>query len=191
MTVSLAVLTTDPIVPYAPVPVDPAIVAEYAGSPLTSRASELDRALMSYPLRFRGIEAKRLALLAFWRARRGPVGLFYFRDRLDYTRTGIVPTGLVNGSNTVFTIPVGDPYGGDFPIDDANAVLTVNGTPVSKTVGTDERTFTAAVAPAGGTTVLLAYTYYRKVRFLGDRFPLTNPAVGTFEVALDLMEEVA
>lgn len=191
MTVSLAVFTTDPIVPYEPGLFDPAIVAEFAGTPTTSRASELERALCVFRLRFRGTETKRAAIDAFWRARRGPVGLFYFRDRIAYTRTGITPTGLVNGANTVYTIPVGDPYGGDFPIEDATAILYVDGLAVSKTTSTDGRTMTAAVAPAGGTVVTMDYTYYRKVRFVGDRLAVSNPAVGTYEVSAELQEEVA
>lgn len=189
MSVSLSIFTWDPVHPYGQTIVDPAVVLPYAGTPLVSAFSSTDRPRLRVRAHFRGAIAKYAAIRDFWIARRGPVELFYFRPRIDYAKTSVTPTGAVNGSNTVYTVPADATYGGDYPIDDANAVLTVNGTPVSKTVDTDGRTFTAAAAPAGGTTVRIAYYAYRKFRFVGEEFPTSYPAVGTYEFDLEMREE--
>lgn len=189
MSVTLPIFTWDPIHPYRQTEVDPTVVVPYAGTPLTSRYSETDRPRLNVGAHFRGVATKYEGIRAFWVTRRGPVNLFYFRPRINYAHANVTPTGLVNGANTVYTVPADVTYGGDYPIDDANAILTVNGTPVAKTVDTDGRTFTAAAAPAGGTTVRLAYWAYRRFRFGSDQFPTAYPVVGTYEFDLELVEE--
>lgn len=188
MAVTLQILTFVPVLPYAPRLRDPATIAEFDGSPLTARAAALERAYRVYNVRRRMNAAAWATFLAFWEARRGAVSLFYWKDPLEYARTAVA-LGTGDGVQTDWPIPVGSPYGGDFPIDDANAILKVNGTPVSKTTDTDGRSFTAAVAPGAGTTVTADYWYYRRVRFGSDELGLSHPAVGTYEVAVELVED--
>lgn len=192
MAVTLPVLTLVPTAPYRFVLWDPTDKAEFDGSPYTSEASRLSRGLNRWDFSVRKNDAALATLLTFWKARRGPAGLFYWRPgkEAEYARTAIVPTGAINGVNKVYTIPVGDPNGGDYPIDDANAILKVNGVAVAKTVDTDGRTMTATVAPAGGTTVTMDYYRYARVRFDGDRFDVQHRVPGENIVPLLLTEQV-
>lgn len=188
MPATLAVLDFVPVLPYVPRWRDPAVVAEFEGSPLTARASTLERAFRVFPVHRRMTAAAFATFVAFWEARRGVVSLFYWKDPLGYTRVA-VPLGVSAGGQVDFPIPDGSPYGGDFPIADANAILKSDGTPIAKTTDTDGRKFTASAAPGAGHTMTADYWYYRRVRFGSDELGLNHPAVGTYEVAVDLLEE--
>lgn len=118
--------------------------------------------LRRYNLSIALTNSERVTLDAFLRAREHMGTAFYWTDPADHARTAVA-LGAGNGVKTVFSLPSGETLL-DYPINDANAILKVNGTPVSRTVQTDARTITAAVAPAGGTTVTCDYHYCRIVR---------------------------
>lgn len=193
MAVTLAIFPSTPLVPYTPTLRDPAVVVEFAGSPLSARASTLERAYrrFAFRVRLRG-DTERATFVDFWIARRGPVGVFYFRDRVEYARVSVA-LGTAIAAQVNFPIPSGDPYGGDYPIDDANAILYADtgGGPVavSKTVDTDGRKFVAAVAPGAGAVMTASYWYYRRVRFESDELPVPHPIVGAHEAEVVLVEE--
>lgn len=189
MAVTLQVLSFVPVLPYSPRLVDPTTIAEFAGTPRTARASELERAYRVYPVRRRMNAAAYATLVAFFEARRGPVELFYWKEPLLYARTTIA-LGTGDGAQTVWPIPSGSPYGGDFPIDDANAIVYVDGVAVSKTTDTDGRAFTlASAAGTSGKAITASYHYYRRVRFGDQALVLSHAAVGTYEVSVELVEE--
>lgn len=110
--------------------------------------------------------AERAVVDEFFEDRVLDVGSFYWMVPATHTRTGVA-LGTGNGSNQSFPLPSSGAEQRDYPIEDATAVLKVNGTPVSATVDTDTRTFTAAVAPGLGTAVTADYTFYRLVRLEG------------------------
>ena len=190
MAVSLDVLTFVPVHPYSPRLRDPATIAEFEGSPLTGRAATLERGYRVYPVRKRMNAAAYATFEAFWEAHRGAVVLFYWKEPLVYARTAVA-LGVSAGGQVNFPIPEGSPYGGDFPIDDGHAILKSDGTPITKTTDTDGRKFVAGAAPGAGHTMTADYWFYRRVRFGSDELGLNVPAVGTYEVAVELVEEAA
>jgi len=193
MPTTLAIFPSTPLVPYTPTLRDPAIVAEFSGSPLSARASTLERAYrrFAFRVRLRGT-TERAAFADFWVARRGPVGLFYFLDRVEYARVSVA-LGVAVAAQVDFLVPTGATTGGDFPVADANAILYADtgGGPavVAKTVDTDGRKFVASAAPGAGAIMTASYWYYRRVRFEGDEQPIPHPIVGSHEADVALVEE--
>lgn len=86
-----------------------------------------------------------------------------------------------------FELPVTGMYGGDYPIDDVHAVLYADAAPVTATVDTDGRKFTAAVAPGAGKVMTADYWYYRRVRLDSDVRWL-EPVSGTYAIQVELQE---
>lgn len=185
---ALAVLSATyvPLHPYGYGDDRPVVVARMSGG-AEQRAASLSRKLRAYTLRFRTTAANRLAIDAFFEARGYQAESFLWKDLKDYARTGISPTPSTgNGVATVFTIPKTGTHGGDYPIDDANALLKVAGSPVTKTVQTDARTMTAAAAP-GASAITMDYHFYKRVRLAGA-YEWSEPVYGVFEATLRLAE---
>lgn len=189
---ALAVLSATyvPLQPYVYEDDQPAVTAQMSGGP-AQRAAVLSRKRRSYVLGFKVLEAGRLAIDAFFEARRFTVESFLWKDLKDYARTGVVPSPATSdGVVTVFTIPTTGTYGGDYPIDDANAILYRAGVIATKTVQTDARTMTASVAPLTGGAMTMAYHYYRRVS-LAERYRWSEAAYGHFRTSIRLTEVAA
>jgi len=190
MAVTLAVFPFVPTHPYRRTRVDPTSVASFSGSPLTSRATLLGRDLFRFSWVGRYSSANLATLEAFWVARRGPAGLCYFKDPVGNPRTAIA-LGTAIAAQVLFSLPASGTYLGDFPIDDANAILYADGSPVTiASIDTDGRTVTASSAPGVGKVMTFTYGAYRKARFVSEELEVSTPAVGTYEVPVDLVEEV-
>lgn len=189
MPATLSVFPFVPAHPYQRRLIDPTAIATFSGSPLTARATLLSRAYHAFAWQARLSAANLATLEAFWIARRGPAGLLYYKDPVAYIRTA-VSLGTSIAAQTVFALPVGA-YLGDFPISNASAILYSDGSPITiASIDTDGRTITASSAPGAGHAMTATYHYYRKVRFVSESFEASTPAVGTYEVPVDLVEEV-
>ena len=187
MTLQVLSATYVPLHPYDFGDDRPTVVARMSGG-AEQRAASLSRKLRTYTLRFRTTAATRLALDTFFEARGYTLESFLWKDLKDYARTGVAPTPATSdGAQTVFTIPLTGVYGGDYPIDDANAILYRAGVAATKTVQTDARTMTAAVAPLTGGAMTMAYHFYKRVR-LAERYDWSEPIFGVFETAMRLVE---
>jgi len=92
-------------------------------------------------------------------------------------------------AQTVYPIPTGKPNGGDYPLDNVNAILKLDGSPVTKTVQTEARTMTASVGATGGELVTIEYDFYRLFR-LEAPFEWTHIAAGDgwFQTAFGVVE---
>lgn len=190
MPTTLSVFPFVPTHPYTRKRIDPTAIASFSGSPLTSRASFLDRDLFAFAWSGRFTLANLETLEAFWVARRGPVGLFYFKDPIGNPRTS-ASLGTAIAAQTVFPLPTGA-YRGEFPIDNGTAILYADGSPVTiASVDTDGRSVTASSAPGVGKVMTLTYQHYRKVRFATEELDIQTPAVGTYDVPIALLEEAA
>lgn len=190
MPTTLSVFPFVPTHPYSRKRIDPTAIASFSGSPLTSRASFLDRDLFAFAWSGRFTLANLETLEAFWVARRGPVGLFYFKDPIGNPRTS-ASLGTAIAAQTVFPLPTGA-YRGEFPIDNGTAILYADASPVAiASVDTDGRSVTASSAPGVGKVMTLTYQHYRKVRFATEELDIQTPAVGTYDVPIALLEEAA
>lgn len=190
MTLAVFSASYVPLQPYTYEDDRPAVAAQMSGGP-SQRATVISRKVRSYVLGFKVLEATRLAIDAFFEARGYTVESFLWKDLKDYARTGVVPSPATsNGVATVFTIPLTGTYGGDYPIDDANAILYRAGVAATKTVQTDARTMTASVAPLTGGAMTMDYHYYRRVH-LAERFRWSEAAYGHFRTTLRFEEVVA
>jgi hypothetical protein len=189
--VSLAIFPTTPpaIHPYGYEDDDAALIVKMAGSALEQRSSLYGRKLRTYHLRYRTTASNRATLDAFFLARRFTAESFLYRDLKDYARTGVaVVPATSDGIVTAFALPTSGVYAGDYPIDDAHAILYRAGVSVGTiTVQTDARTLTRSPAPSAGGAMTADYWYYRRVRLL-DRFAWAEPVYGTFEADFALVE---
>lgn len=141
----------------------PKVVARMSGG-AEQRAATLSRPLRTYRLLLMRQSSDRAAIDTFFATAGYGVTSFLWKDLQDYARTGITPTPATSdGANAVFTIPLTGLYGGDYPIDDGNAILYRAGVAATKTVQTDARTMTAAVAPLTGGAMTMDYQFYRRV----------------------------
>ncbi|MFG6413798.1 DUF2460 domain-containing protein [Roseateles sp. DC23W] len=113
------------------------------------------------------------ALRAFFRARRGALDPFYFRDE---TNNAVVAQTVGLGELGRVTFPLVYNEGGTIDrvgavdITGAAPVALVNGTPVSATFGRDTLTLASAAAP--GATVAWTGAYFYHVAFADDKLDL-------------------
>lgn len=188
---SLAIFTFTPRHPVGYRLRRPSRTYSFAGSQSEQRVSLASRTLRVYrwPFRVSAASGTREALDAFFVARGGSGESFLVKDLKDYARTGVVlepPTS--DDVETVFSLPTSGELAGDYPIDDANAILYRAGVAAAKTVQTDARTLTAAVAPLTGGAMTADYWYRRRVKFAED-LEWSEPVFGTFECEV-VLEEV-
>lgn len=190
----LPIFTWAPLLPYEPYADDDAIVSQFAGAGSEQRGSVLSREMLRWPLQFTVNGTDHSAMRAFFRARRGVVAPFYWKDTLEYARTGVALTPTSDGATLAFALPKSGEYGGDHPISDANVKLyraaVLNGGALS--AGTDARTIITDSAPsAGGAAMTADYWYYRRVRFGEQRWSsalVSRAGTGTYRVRLTLVE---
>lgn len=187
----LSIFTWDPEMPYAPFADDASEVSSFAGSGSEQRGSLFSREFWRWPLTFLVRQSDRDAMLAFWKARRGNVGAFYWKDHNEYARTGIALTPASDGVLSTFALPKSGQYGGDYPISDAHLVLkraaVANGGTIS--ADTDARTISTTVVPVTGGAMTADYWFYRRVRFetsVWNESMLSRS--GTFRITLALRE---
>lgn len=162
---ALAVFSANytPLHPYTFGDDRPKVVARMAGG-AEQRAATLSRPLRTYRLLLLRQASDRAAIDTFFATAGIGVTSFLWKDLKDYTRTGVVPSPATSdGVQTVFTLPKTGIYGGDYPVDDGNAILYRAGVAATKTVQTDARTMTASVAPLTGGAMTMDYHYYRRV----------------------------
>ena len=134
--------------------------------------------------------SERATLDAFLAARTYEKTAFYWKPPATYTRTAVA-LGTGDGVATVFTIPTTGVEVRDYPINDATAVLKVNGVAVTATVSTSGRTFTATSPPALGTAVTADYTFMRLVRLEGGiEWTVENAAYDWNTASITLVEVV-
>lgn len=122
-------------------------------------------------LRSRAALAELQTLTGFYNTHGGPFESFLFTDRDDSTATS-APIGVGDGTTTIFQAL--RPWGGF-----AEAVDAFNGTPTVYVNGNATTAFavsagsgriTFSTAPAVGAVLTWSGTYYRRVRFDGDKF---------------------
>ena len=190
---SLAVFSSPtPIEPYRGAPLRETTIVRFAGAGSEGRASPTSREFWRWVLRFRLTDANLATLAAFFLARgqQGTSFLWKPLKAVEYARTAIA-LGTSTLTQTVFSLPTSGQYAGDYPVDDANCILKSDGTPISKTVQTDARTITAAVAPGSGHVITADYYRYARVR-LDGAWDFSEPVYSASEVgSLALLEVVA
>ena len=116
---------------------------------------------------------------------RGTTESFLMRDP-DRSARASVALGTSIAAQTIFTIPTDGVVGGDYPVDNASAILYDDGAPVTKTVVTDSRHFDASVSPTAGSVMTADYEYY--LRFEIQSFRVSNAGGALWAVTLQLQE---
>jgi hypothetical protein len=172
---TIAVWTQTPDMAWARTPIRPAEVIAFAPGGSEQRADLQDRTRWEYYWPMSISRSEMLAVEAFLEARSWVVEAFFVREPRNgrYARTG-VSIGTGDGVETVFSIPSSGDEAGDYPIDDANAIVYVDGSPVTvSSVDTEDQTFTLAAAATNLKPVTADYHYYRLVRLL-DRFEFAS-----------------
>lgn len=180
---TLQIFAETPLHPYAWETSRPVLKASMAGGG-EQRASLLSRALTRWTLRFRGNDAKRETIDAFFEARGWTLESFLWQDLKRYTRTGIA-IGTGDGLETTFALPSTGLYGGDYPA--APFQLYAAAAPVAGTVDTDARSFTYAAPPAAAAALTVDYAYLRRVKLDGP-YTWTEPVFGVYFTELVLVE---
>lgn len=145
---------------------DPDVIVQYAGTRTEQRATLADISLRVYDsLAFRGNNAKRQEVDAFFRVTRQRKTAFYFRDPRDHGRTGVSLGTSVSGQ-TGFDLPSSGEYSRDYPISTATITVYDDGSPTGATVtvSTDARRVTLSAAPTSGSVMTTDYHAYRLVR---------------------------
>jgi len=183
---TLAILTLPPWETYDRTPVLPVLNQSYGeGAEIRAALEGLERYRWIWPMRLTASE------LATWqefaRLRSQTVESFLIKDvKFGYARTNVA-LGTSTVGQTEFVIPTTGVNAHDYPVDDANAILYDDGSPVSKTVSVDDRKFTAAASPATGSIMSADYHFYRRVRLVA---PATEKplAPGWIEVGAELLE---
>lgn len=168
---SLAILS-DPLPLYAhSVEIVRPVVTVTFGGQTEARAQRSSRCYRRFPYAWGGLtSAQKATLDAFFIARGMTRDSFLWRDPNPDADEPFVRTGAALGTSTltqtVFSLPTGEnEAGGDYPVDDGRTVLYSDGAVVSsRTVQTDARTITAAVAPGNGHVITASYAFYRRVR---------------------------
>lgn len=152
---------------YSVVARQPVTVFSYAGAGTEQRAALLARPRREYTWPMRRTKSEAATVDAFFLARNYQVESFLLRDPDQYTRTGVSLGTSVSGQK-VFTIPSTGQHAGDYPVNDAHAVVYDDGvaTGATVTVDTDARTFTLSTAPTSGSVITVDYWYYRRVRLV-------------------------
>jgi uncharacterized protein (TIGR02217 family) len=126
-------------------------------------------------LRSRSTAPELQTLVGFYAARGGPFDSFLFTDSVDNLAT-LAPFGVGDGTTTAFAAL--RPFGGfSEPVD------AFNGTPVVRINGSTTTAFSVAAgsgvitfntAPGAGAVLTWSGSYYRRVRFDGDRLDTTK-----------------
>lgn len=175
-----------PLQPYGFGDDRPFVVAKLSGG-AEQRAAVLSRPLRTFRILLKKLATDREAIDAFFAARGVRIESFLWKDLKDYARTGVtlVPSPG-DGATTAFSLPKTGTYAGDYPIDQAGTLLKVAGASVTRTVQTDARTLTAAVAP-GASAITADYEYYRRV-VLDQPYRWDERAYGHFWTELALRE---
>lgn len=150
----------------------PVVLSRY-GQQTEQRSTRSGRTYRLWNLTWQGLtDAERAILDAFYVARGGTSESFLWRNPdptdPDPWYRQAVALGTSIALQTVFNLVSGtSEFGGDYPVDDAGAILKSDGAVIAKTVQVDARTMTASVAPGAGHTITADYRLYRRVRFDG------------------------
>lgn len=167
------------------------LVARFAQAETEQRASFADRGFDRWQLDILATDAGKRTLDDFYVARKGATESFLFEPPRDKHRTG-VSLGIAGAAQTVFPLPTAGKEAGDYPQDNAAAVLYDDGSPIAQTVQTDARTMTAAVAPANGSVMTADYDRYERVRFAAESgLPWQSVAPNVWRMRLELIEVVS
>lgn len=188
---TIAIWTWSPDLAWTKSPIRPAEHVAFAPGGAEQRADLQPRTRWEYGLEVSDDKSVAQAIEAFLEARSWTVVAFFFREPLNgrYSRTG-VSCGTGDGVETTFSLPSlpADLEGGDYPIDDANFVGYVDGSPATvSSVDTEARTFTFAAAPANTKPVTADYWFYRLVRLL-DRFQFEAIGPDFYHAAFRFLE---
>lgn len=151
-------------------PVDPAEINVFSPNQAEQRSALSPREFRLYTLPFSLDGTDRTTVVDFLRARRNAIESFFWKEPLNgFFAVTSVACGTGDGIETTFDLPaLTDPdYGGMFPIDDANFVGRVAGTPATvSSVDTEGRDFTFSAAPGNGLAVTADFHFYRLVRLV-------------------------
>jgi hypothetical protein len=158
----------DPRLDWTVTPIYPVEIHSFAPNGTEQRAAHQSRTRYLYVWPMDLTRSLRDDLVEFLTARGWEVESFFLREPLNgiYSRSSI-SIGTGDGSETEFTIPSTGENAGDYPIDDAHAIVYVSGSPVTvSAVNTEDRSFTLASPPAGSAPVTADYWFYRLVRLV-------------------------
>lgn len=164
------------------------VAIAYAGG-AEQRAQTMDRELRTLSLPFKRNKTGRATIDTFFRARSWGKDSFLCKDLNDYQRTGIA-LGTATGGQTVFPLPTTGQYAGDYPIDDANAVVYDDGVPATiSSIDVDARTFTLSSGVGASSVMTCDYWFYRRFALASPyRWRLVAAGVGWYTTEISLRE---
>jgi hypothetical protein len=189
--VTIAIWTFDPDLDWSFEAIDPVEILRMAPMPLEQRVSLAPREFRRYQLPLSVNKTTKEAIEAFLLARRSAAEAFFFREPLNgWCHEAGISLGTGDGIETTFALPTTGNFVGFYPIDNANLVGKVDGSPATvASVQTEARTITFSAAPGNTLAVTLDCDFYRLVR-LEERFEFVSVAPDFWRAVAPLSEVV-